>query len=79
MSIENLYRAANAAGFAMAAPDDDVLVDPRTSPVRAEDAGRAVVALTPGDAERSPLRETLTEASGWVRGLLPTLGGRAPA
>lgn len=79
MSIEDLYRAANAAGFAMAAPDDEAVVDAPTSPRRGEELARAVVAPAPVDAERSALRETLTEASGWVRGLLPTLGGRAPA
>lgn len=77
MSMERLNRAAMAAGFAMAAPDDEI--DAIEAAPRMEEApGRQVAVYVP-PAPRAAA-DMLAVASSWVRGLLPaSMGGRAPA
>lgn len=82
MGIETLQKAALAAGFVMAAPDDA----PPAEELFA-DAGEAWQPgtgqwLVPahGPAPRRPaMRDAMTSAAAWLREHLPLMGGRAPA
>jgi hypothetical protein len=80
MTMEALQRAARAAGYAMAAPDDDEAEAglPRQS---VPATGREMVVVPQALMLSAPQpRSTEPVLSAWVRGLLPTaLGGRAPA
>ena len=74
MSMERLNRAAEAAGFAMAAPDDEEVI----VAVEQEQPSRALALVSP-TAPRPPV-DMITVATAWVRSVLPTaIGGRAPA
>lgn len=78
MSMERLNRAAMAAGFAMAAPDDDEMDAAEAAPRTEEAPGRQVAVYVPPTARAAT--DMLAAASGWVRGLLPaSMGGRATA
>lgn len=83
MSIERLHRAALAAGFAMAAPDDEPGVDEpiaRRADVPASANLPAVV--TPGhrmDFRGMELIAPVLAFGARLRGRLPHLSGRAPA
>lgn len=81
MSIELLQKAADAAGYAMAAPDDDAFETPvmRLDPSRS--AHRAVALRAPVQHNWSTRSaDTLAHASAWIKGHLPSLlGGRATA
>lgn len=75
MSMEALHRAATAAGYAMAAPDDD-----EPAPVRTPTTGRELAVVTRPEMTRASTVESLAFLSGWVRGYLPaSFGGRATA
>ena len=77
MGIESLNKAVEAAGYAMATPDDEPMADvPRAEP---QLAGRALVLMAPKSAEASKTVDALQSAAGWLRGHLPAFGGRAPA
>jgi hypothetical protein len=77
MNIERLNRAATAAGFAMATPDDEIFEAPVEA--EAEVAQSRAVAV----AESAPARvygtEAIAGATRWVRSLLPASGRRATA
>lgn len=81
MSIEALQKAADAAGYAMAAPDDDAFETPIRPAEVLHSAHRTVALRAPSQTTR-PGRptETLTVAADWIKGHLPSMfGGRAPA
>ena len=80
MSMERLNRAAMAAGFAMAAPDDDEDVVPEAE-ARVEQApGRQVAVRVPQARRGRAVPDMLAVASTWVRSILPaSMGGRATA
>ncbi|MGD9803178.1 MAG: hypothetical protein AB7E81_06125 [Hyphomicrobiaceae bacterium] len=77
MSIERLNKAASAAGFAMATPDDDAaeIETPIEDEMPAE--SRALVLATP--ASRILHGDTLAALSAWAKNVWPTLGWRQPA
>ena len=79
MSIDRLHKAATAAGYAMAAPDDDTVIEPRPVVATPESAVRAMV-LAPATAPKSASAyDAIATASGWARNLWPTSWGRAHA
>jgi hypothetical protein len=76
MGMETLNKAASAAGFAMAPPEDE---PPAThDDVRVVRGGSQLPMLAPWHRP-STARDVLTAAAGWIRGHLPLTGGRAPA
>lgn len=83
MGIESLQKAALAAGFVMATPDDD----PPSEEIFAEAdetvwqpaAGQWLVPVSGGMARRPGAREAVVSAAAWIRDHLPLMGGRAPA
>lgn len=81
MSIESLLKAADAAGYAMAAPDDDAVETPVRRAELLHSAHRAVALRPPSQPTRSGRpAETLAVATDWIKGYLPSMfGGRAPA
>lgn len=78
MSIERLNKAATAAGFAMATPDDDVAVEVRAPESAHEPASRAVV-VSSGPERQGTTAEAMTSLTGWFKGYLPGMGWRAHA
>jgi hypothetical protein len=84
MGIETLQKAALAAGFVMATPDDEPLRDV-TYADAAEEAwqpptGQWLVPLAHAQPRRASARDAMATAAAWVRDHLPTMmGGRAPA
>ena len=77
MSIERLNKAASAAGFAMATPDEDA---PLETSAEREDVRTPALTVTiarPSPRLMSP--ETVTTVTTWVKGYLPGFGGRQPA
>lgn len=79
MGIETLYKAAGAAGFAMATADDEPVELPM--PVS---ASRALVPFVAEPPSLVPPPKAFTEdaigtAGDWLRGCLPALGRRATA
>ena len=84
MSIERLNRAALAAGFAMAAPDDDPGVDHDLSARRADVPASTNLPAVISRTSRTDLRsiELLAPVLAFgarLRGRLPYLGGGATA
>ena len=78
MSIEHLNKAAPAAGFAMATPDDDVpAATPTVEPAEAP-ASRAVV-LAGTARDQASKAESISRMTGWFKAYLPGMGWRAPA
>jgi hypothetical protein len=77
-SMESLQKAAEAAGYAMAAFDDEPAMAPFEPDLEVVES-RAVVPYVPTPKAWSP-SETLTQASTWLRAhVSPYFGGRAPA
>jgi len=83
MGIETLQKAALAAGFAMATPDDNPPVEEIAPSLVHEPFRQTGQWLVPaaGSASRHPTtRDSLAAAFAWVRSHLPMTGsGRAPA
>ena len=85
MSIERLQKAANAAGYAMAAVEDDEDGDDvsAASPVRpmgtALMLAPPVLLQTSGPRHVAGPRDIIVSSSAWLKSLLPAFGGRAPA
>jgi hypothetical protein len=75
MSIERLNRAAAAAGFAMATPDDDAAADV-TEAATEKSESRAVVLTGP---VRAAGHDGLLSLGHWFKAHLPVWGWRAPA
>jgi hypothetical protein len=70
MGIERLNIAAHAAGFAMAAPDEDVeamLPEARSAAALQWEPSRAIL-----------VRETVTDRADWLSVLLGLIGRRTP-
>lgn len=79
MTIDVLQRAADAAGFAMAAPDDDDSAPVIQKPAPVQQAAKST-ALTVVSETRRAGADAVTTASGWIKSYLPAyLGGRATA
>ena len=82
MSIERLHIAAAAAGFAMAAMDDDtddaLPADHRSVPAPSA-ASYGIKAVGTLGVRTVTVREAIAPGSHWLKGFLPSLGGRAPA
>lgn len=80
MGIESLHKAALAAGFAMATPDDDPPVETRHL-VPDEDVQPAGQWRPFFGAMhmRAGTRDTILGAVGWIKDRLHVVGGRAPA
>lgn len=78
MSIEQLNKAASAAGFAMATPDDDLAPEAKTSE-RSEAASTRALVAAPLTISRTPSPETVTAVTTWIKGHLPAFGWRMPA
>ena len=77
MNIERLQMAARAAGFAMAACEDELADD---APVVTRPApGTAVLVLPAAQKPAVSAMDTLISGSAWVRGFLPGIGPRATA
>ena len=78
MSIERLNKAASAAGFAMATPDDEPFIEATAERDAVVAPSRAVVV-----ADQSPRLISSDAASTlatWLKGYLPGFGsGRQPA
>jgi hypothetical protein len=79
MGIERLNKAAEAAGFAMA-PEDDVPAG-ETAPVISSESRALVPQAAFGIASlQQQVPSTLpARFSTWIRGYMPSFGGRAPA
>lgn len=83
MSIERLQKTASAAGFAMAAPDDEMVEagSPARLPPADRVAGVQVPAIVPPRApSQAQSTDAIAAAAAWLKAYLPTyFGGRAPA
>lgn len=76
MGMDRLNTAATAAGYAMATPEDDTeaLVAPA---IERPEPGRALMVVPA--AQPISAMQNVSAAVTWLRGHLPTFGGRAPA
>lgn len=77
MTIERLNKAASAAGFAMATPEDDLAKIEAPAEDEARDETRALVPAVP--ASRLFHGEALTTLSNWAKSVWPAWGWRQPA
>jgi len=77
MSIERLNKAVTAAGYAMATPDDDAVIE--STPDREVPAPSRAVVLVDPTPQRSVPVDAVNGLSGWLKGYLPGFGGRQPA
>ena len=83
MGIETLQKAALAAGFAMATPDDNPPVE-ETAPSLGHEpfrqTGQWLMPVAGNTPQHPTTRDSLVAAFAWVRNHLPMTGsGRAPA
>jgi len=81
MGIETLQKAALAAGFVMATPDDDPpaeLMFDEADDISQPAQGQWLVALPRTTARRASARDQMASAMTWIRDHLPLMG-RAPA
>jgi hypothetical protein len=78
MGIESLQKAALAAGFAMATPDDDPPMQTHAAVADVQWARwrPAFLGTAPGPGGA---RDAIVAAVGWMKDHLPAAGGRAPA
>ena len=80
MSIERLQQAATAAGYAMAAVEDEDLDE-----VAAENRnpravlGTALMLAPPAPRRTAAPRDATASGSAWLRSFLPAFGGGATA
>ncbi len=79
MSMDVLNKAAKAAGYAMAAPDEDTLGDTKWVGPSGEAAGRGIVPAGTATEKRSGTVDSVMTFAGWMRSMIPSFGGRAPA
>jgi hypothetical protein len=78
MSIERLNKAASAAGFAMATPDDDsIMID--DTPVEVDVTGQARALVPSLPVHRIQFTDSLNSFAAWMKGVWPSLGWRQPA
>lgn len=79
MSIERLNKAATAAGFAMATPDDDVALIETPSEDETHNEVRALVPTATPASRFLPSGDAFATVSTWAKSVWPTLGWRQPA
>ncbi len=79
MSMDVLNKAATAAGYAMAAPDEDTLGDPKWIGTGREAAGRGIVPAGQAPEKRPGSIDSVLAFAAWMRSMMPSFGGRAPA
>ena len=80
MSIERLQLAATAAGYAMAAVEDDSSDDVVTgNPVARPLTGTALMLAPPVPRPNAGPRDAMASGSAWLRSFLPAFGGGATA
>jgi hypothetical protein len=79
MSMDVLNNAAKAAGYAMATPDEDCLVDQKWIGPSGEAAGRGIVPAGHVMHKRPGSIDSVLSFAGWMRSMMPSFGGRAPA
>ena len=77
MSIERLNKAATAAGFAMATPDDEAPLESKSEAEVAASESRAMVVADPSSRLLSP--DTASSITNMVRNYLSGFGWRQPA
>lgn len=77
MSIERLNKAASAAGFAMATPDDEHA--PETTPERDEATAQSRAVVVADRPTGLLSADAASSISNWLKGYLPGFGGRQPA
>lgn len=81
MSIDELEKAAKAAGYAMATDEDAAVASPSSTAVVVYGRASAPAAQAPRAVSQSVTGiswDLVSGATGWVRGHLP-FGGRATA
>jgi len=76
MSIERLNKAATAAGYAMATPDDEAPATTTDTEASIEQSRALVVAE---EAPRLLSADAATSITNWVKGHLSGFGWRQPA
>ena len=74
MNIEQLNKAATAAGFAMATPEEDTQTEPQTSAEIPTAPSRALVFT-----EKRVLPTDMNGLAVWLKGVWPGFGWRLPA
>ena len=79
MSIERLQKAADAAGYAMAGVEDDLVSDDVVAASPMPAAGTALMLAPPVSRHTSVPRDVVASGSAWLKSMLPAFGGRAPA
>lgn len=77
MSIERLNMAASAAGYAMATPDEDAIVETQAAVKASVAPSRAVVVAEP--PPRLSASEAVSGVTTWVKGYWAGFGWRQPA
>ena len=78
MDIERLQKAATAAGYAMAAFEDEA-ADDVPAPANVLVPGMALMLEPPASRPTLAARDAVSTGSAWLKSLLPAIGGRAPA
>lgn len=78
MNLDRLNKAATAAGYAMATPDDDPVDQAVVAAPQAAGESRALV-LADQTSRRTPSAETISHVTNWLKGYIPSFGWRAPA
>jgi hypothetical protein len=80
MNIERLQQAATAAGYAMAAVEDETDDDVATGFVASRPAVGTALMLAPPAPRLTPApRDAMASGSAWLRSFLPAFGGGATA
>lgn len=81
MGIERLNKAAMAAGYAMATPEDYDTGVEQVAAVANEDVARAIMPAGKSLvlAQPAPTSSTISAALAWARSCVPSFGGRATA
>jgi hypothetical protein len=77
MSIERLNKAATAAGFAMATPDDEAAPETPAEHEATSAPSRAIV--VPDQPTRLLSTDAASSVSTWLKGYLSGFGWRQPA
>jgi hypothetical protein len=78
MNLDRLNKAATAAGYAMATPDDDP-VDQAVAASKPAGADSRALVLADQTSQRTPSAETVSHVTNWLKSHIPSFGWRAPA
>lgn len=79
MNIERLQQAATAAGYAMAAVEDETFDDAAPAIVEQRPGVGTALMLAPPVLRQSHPRDALASGSAWLKSFLPAFGGGATA